>query len=275
MKILITGATGYLGQRLVERLYLDNDIRVVSRNEGKLIALKQKFPEIEIIPGDIACHHIAHKACFGVDAVFHCAAFKHVTMAESDVCECVNTNITGTLNILQESIGCDYVVTTSTDKAAQVSGIYGATKLITEGLFKEFGECYPITKYRVVRYGNVLDSTGSVSNIWRDRIKVGKPVKISDPNATRFFWTRDEAVDLLFDCLENATDATPYVPEMKSMSMGSLLQAMTKKYSNGQKIDIVETGLQPSENLHEIIVEGQPDSGEAEKYTIEEIKDMI
>lgn len=106
----------------------------------------------------------------------------------------------GSLNILEESLEnkFDFVIGISTDKAAQVSGVYGASKLLMERLFCQFEAINNSTEYRIVRYGNVLYSTGSVLCKWRDLLSEGKEVIVTDPDATRFFWTRDQAVDLIF-----------------------------------------------------------------------------
>ena len=166
----------------------------------------------------------------GVNAVFHLAASKHVGLAETYSRECTKTNVNGTLNILEESLcqDLDFVVGISTDKAAQVSGVYGATKLLMERLFQQYERINPTGNYRIVRYGNVLESTGSVLCKWKVLLQESKQVIITDPDATRFFWTRDQAVDLIFSCLKESNSSMPWVPEMKSMAMGDLLEAMKK-----------------------------------------------
>jgi UDP-N-acetylglucosamine 4,6-dehydratase len=277
---LVTGGAGFLGQELIARLWAVGctNIVTISRNEGKLVALKEKFPFVKIIPGDIADPYCAEKAVQGVDAIFHLAAFKHVGLAEQNVRECVLGNVTGTMNILEltRKYPIEFILGISTDKAAQVSGVYGATKLLHERLFTDYEKMNPSTKYRTVRYGNVLYSTGSVLCKWKDRLKNDEEVIITDADATRFYWTVDQAIDLIFDCLEFATDSQPYVPEMKSMSVGDLLEAMIRKYHPEGKTHKVKTiGLQPGENLHEMILEDGPNSSEVERFTIEEIMELV
>jgi len=162
----------------------------------------------------------------------------------------------------------------STDKAAQVSGVYGATKLIGEVLIHEVARINPETKYRVVRYGNILHSTGSVICKWKSQLERGERVTVTDLDATRFYWTVEQAVDLIFNCLDEATDSRPYVPAMKSMRLGDLLAAMHEKYGRGLlQYDVV--GLQPGENLHELSMKDCPNSFEVERYTKEEILELL
>lgn len=277
---LVTGGAGFLGQELIARLWAAGctNIVTISRNEGKLVALKEKFPFVKIIPGDIADPYCAEKAVQGVDAIFHLAAFKHVGLAEQNVRECVLGNVTGTMNILEltRKYPIEFILGISTDKAAQVSGVYGASKLLHERLFTDYERMNPGTKYRTVRYGNVLYSTGSVLCKWKDRLQNSEEVIITDPSATRFYWTVDQAIDLIFDCLDKAEDSKPYVPEMKSMAVGDLLEAMIRKYlPAGETAKVKEIGLQPGENLHEVIVEGGPNSFEVGRFTIEEIMELV
>ena len=125
----------------------------------------------------------------GIDGVFHLAASKHVGMAEIQVRECVKTNVIGSMNLLEESLRTnpEFLISISTDKAAQVSGVYGATKMLMERLHGQFEKINKNTKYRVVRYGNVLYSTGSVTCKWKDLLENNKEVIITDGDATRFF----------------------------------------------------------------------------------------
>ena len=275
---LVTGGSGFLGFRLVKYILSNGGrVRVLARDEGKLVELKEKHPTIEIYPGDIADRFEVKQAMENVNGVFHLAASKHEGLAETYVRENVKSNTLGSLNILEESLNMDldFILGISTDKAAQVAGVYGATKLLMERLFTQFEAINPKCKYRIVRYGNVLYSTGSVLCKWKTLIKEGKEVIVTEPKATRFFWTVDQAIQLIIDCLTNAKDSKPYCPSMKSMSVDNLLKAMVKKYSNGKNIPIKIIGLQPGENLHEKVLEEGPYSNEAEQFTIEEIIELI
>ena len=277
-KYLVTGGSGFLGIPLVKYI-IDNggDVRVIARDEGKLITLREAYPNVEIYPGDISDPVEVKQAMKGVNGVFHLAASKHVGLAETFVRENVKTNTLGSLYILEESLhmDLDFVLGISTDKAAQVAGVYGATKLLMERLFTQYEKLNSNCKYRIVRYGNVLYSTGSVLCKWKELIQQGKEVIVTAPDATRFFWSVDQAIDLIVDCMENAHDSTPHCPSMKSMSIKNLLQAMVDKYSNGRPIPIKVIGLQPGENMHEKVLEQGPYSNEVDQFTIEEIKQLI
>lgn len=276
---LVTGGSGFLGHPLVQNIISKGGkVRVLARDEGKLVDLKEKFPSIEIFPGDISDRFEVKQAMEDVNGVFHLAASKHVGLAEKYVRENVKSNTLGSLNILEESLNnpnLEFILGISTDKAAQVAGVYGATKLLMERLFTQFESINPNCKYRIVRYGNVLYSTGSVLCKWKALIEEGKEVIVTEPKATRFFWTVDQAIQLIIDCLTNAKDSKPYCPSMKSMSIDNLLKAMIKKYSNGKNIPIKVIGLQPGENLHEKVLEEGPYSSEAEQFNIDEIIELI
>lgn len=277
-KYLVTGGSGFLGIPLVKYIIENGgNVRVIARDEGKLITLRESYPNVEIYTGDISDPFEVKQAMKGVNGVFHLAASKHVGLAETFVRENVKTNTLGSLYILEESLhmDLDFVLGISTDKAAQVAGVYGATKLLMERLFTQYEKLNSNCKYRIVRYGNVLYSTGSVLCKWKELIQQGKEVIVTAPDATRFFWSVDQAIDLIVDCMENAHDSTPHCPSMKSMSIKNLLQAMVDKYSNGRPIPIKVIGLQPGENMHEKVLEQGPYSNEVDQFTIEEIKQLI
>tara|TARA_R110002051_G_scaffold324554_3_gene422365 strand:- start:1750 stop:2610 length:861 start_codon:yes stop_codon:yes gene_type:complete len=276
---LVTGGSGFLGVPLCKRiLEAGGRVRTLARDEGKLVDLKQKYPNIEILTGDISDKFEVHQAMKDVDGVFHLAAAKHVGIAEIQVRECIKSNTLGSMYILEESVKTkpDFVLSISTDKAAQVAGVYGATKLLMERLHEQFARVNPDTKYRIVRYGNVLYSTGSVLCKWKKLLQANKEVIVTEPEATRFFWTVDQALDLIEDCMANAPDTKAYCPDMKSMKISDMLTAMAQKYlPNNGLLKIKEIGLQPGENLHEKVMEEGPYSNEVERFTIEEIKEMI
>lgn len=276
---LVTGGSGFLGYPLVSYILKNGGkVRVISRDEGKLITLKEQYPSIEIYTGDIYDSFEVRQAMKDVTGVFHLAASKHVGLAEKFVRENIKTNTIGSLNILEHSLDhptLKFVLSVSTDKAAQVAGVYGATKFLMERAIKQYEELNPAVLYRTVRYGNVLYSTGSVLCKWKDLISQGKQVIVTEPAATRFFWSVEDAIQLIVDCMENSTDSTPYCPIMKSMRIDDLLQAMIQKYANGQSISIKQIGLQPGENMHERVLEDGPFSNEVEHFTIDEILPMI
>lgn len=271
MKYVIFGVTGFLGERLAEFL-LKKGLHVVgvARNEGKLVALKEQFPKLEIITGDIADRWTVKKAMKDAYGIFLLSGYKHVNLAEQDVFQCVSTNVTGVVNVLEESMETlpEFVVLTSTDKAAQIAGVYGSTKKIGEKLFEEAEGMNPKTKYRVVRYGNVFGSTGSFITKWIPKMKNGEEIVLTDPEATRFFWTREDAINLIFQCLSEAKDSTPFIPEMKGVSMGTVLDACMDVYG---KTPARIIGLQPGENKHETM-DGVTFSNQVPQFTKEEFK---
>lgn len=279
-KYLITGGTGFLGKKLVRYLVPKGyQIRVLCRDEAKLVYLKEEYPNIEIISGDISNKYTVMKAMKDINGIFHLAAFKYVDLAEKEPINCTRSNVIGSLNILEETLNrddIDFVIATSTDKAAKVAGIYGASKLIMEKLFDEYQYIKPNIKYRIVRYGNVLYSTGSVLYKWKRLLQLDKELIVTDLNCTRFYWTVDEAIDLIFDCLKLANSPKPYVPKMKSIILKDLLKAMSKKYlKKGGTLTIKEIGLRQGENLHESLDKNHKNSLESEKYTIDEIITFI
>ena len=276
---LVTGGSGFLGVSLCKRiLEAGGRVRAIARDEGKLIDLQQQHPEIEILTGDISDPFEIKQAMKEITGVFHLAASKHVGIAEKQVRECIKSNTLGSLYILEESLITkpEFILGVSTDKAAKIAGVYGATKLLMERLFGQFEALNESTEYRIVRYGNVLYSTGSVLCKWKNLLEQGKEVIVTDGEATRFFWTVDQAVDLVFECLQKATNYKPYVTDMKAMSINNLLKAMSQKYlPKGNKLNIKYIGLQPGENMHEIITEDGFSSEHAKRFTIEEILELI
>lgn len=266
MKYLVCGGSGYLGHELIGRL--DGEVRVLARNEGNLIALKEKFPHIEIMTGDIADPWIVKKAMRGIDGCFLLSAFKHVGLAEIDTKTCTKTNVVGVMNVIEESLVVKpkFVVFISTDKAAQPTGVYGCTKKIGEKLVHEAEKINSDTKYRIVRYGNVWASTGSMVTKWEPKMRRGEEIVLSDPEATRFFWTVEEAVDLIFECLDKASDAKPYIPQMKAVKLGVVLEACMEVYG---KCPVKIIGLGAGENKHET-TDGITYSDKVEQFTKEE-----
>ena len=274
-KYLITGGTGFIGEALVERLIKDGyyNLVVISRNEGSLVMLRNKFPQLEIITGDIADVFCIEKACQGVSGIFHVAAQKFLDIGEEQPRQCVRTNIIGTMNLLAYTMRhkIDFIVGVSSDKSMSVNSVYAATKLIFEKLFQEYEQLNPDTKYKLVRFGNVVYSTGSVLTKWKDSILRGEPISITDPNATRFFWSKDNAVDLILSSLDSL-GSKPNFTGMKSISIRDLLAVMLRKYGT---VEVKEIGLQQGETLHERIDDSLPDSSKAEKFTLAEIEKII
>lgn len=269
-KIVIFGGSGYLGTALIERLRPTSrsNIVAIARNEGALVALKEKFPFIEIIVGDISDSWIVKKAMVGSDEVYLLSALKHVGLAEIEVKSCITTNIIGCMNVVNESLITKpkLLMFISTDKASNPMGVYGCTKKIGERLISEAARINFDTKYRIVRYGNVWGSTGSIITKWKPKMLMGEEITLTDPDASRFFWTIDEAVDLIFECIEKANSSAPYIPKMKAVKMGVVLEACMEVYG---KVPVKYIGLQPGENKVET-TDGITFSDTAEQFTKEE-----
>ena len=276
-KYLVTGGTGIIGKTLCSRLLtMGAKVVVISRDEKKLEKLKKEVSnDVETLVGNICNRNLLRDVMEEVDGVFHLAAVADGMQSGKPI-ESVMSNVIGSLTILEASYNVDFVLGISSDKVVQVSGSYGATKFLMEKLFNQFEEKNPDIKYRVVRLGNVIYSTDSVLHRWKKLIENCKQVVVTDKKATRFFLTRQVAVDLIMRCLKNAKDSKPYFEDMKSASIGNLLKAMTNKYApKNCKLSIKKIGLSPNENLHEKISEDGPYTNEIEQYTVKELEEMI
>ena len=271
---LVTGATGIIGKSLCSKIIsLGAKVVALSRNKDKLQLLKNKYlNNITIIPGDISQKLSITDSLKNVDGIFHLAALANGSQS-GKATESINTNILGTINILKQTLNqnFDFIVGISSDKAVQISGVYGATKFLMEKLFLEYESINPKTNYRIVRLGNILYSSDSVLEKWKKSISKGEQIKISDKTSTRFFISVHEAVDIILESLSYSKNAKPYFREMKSVMLGTLLEAMLLKYSTS-KIPIIITGLNINENKHEKISINSLSSKQAQKYNINELK---
>lgn len=277
-QILITGGSGFLAQALVSRILSTSRpglITLVGRDESKLMETQSKFTPIvtKIMAGDIANRGFVDRIMRQKEQVFHLAGFKYLPLAEEQSQECIETNVMGSKNILDASMytNPEFVIGISTDKAYNPSSCYGMTKRLMEYLFAQYerdkGDLR--TQYRIARYGNVLGSTGSVIPVWRRAIEKGEPIKITDPDMTRFYFTVEDAVDTIFQCLEQQTDAAPYIPKMKAVRLGDLADALA-----GSDYPKEIIGNRGNEKMNEGMADGNT-SDVAEKYTIDEIKSVI
>jgi UDP-N-acetylglucosamine 4,6-dehydratase/UDP-glucose 4-epimerase len=275
-KYLITGGTGVIGYSLCKKILdMGGGVVVLSRDKNKLTKLKEKYKKIKIVVGDICDKKLVKKTIKKVDGVFHLAALAKGMQSGKSV-ESIQTNLLGSINILEESSDVDFVLGVSSDKAVQVSGTYGATKFLMEKLFNEFEQINKETKYRVVRLGNVIYSTDSVLCKWKDLIERGEQVIMTKHNATRFLITSNQSVDMILNCLKSAKDATPYFERMKSASVADLLDAIKRKYlPDGCELKIKRIGLQEGENLHEKISNKSPSSEKVEKYSPFELDRLL
>lgn len=272
----VTGGSGFMGNHLIDRIISEGAlVRTIGINIDKLTILKNKYQDkIEIIQGDIkdinVVRQLINNDIFGV---FHLAGFKYVGLSEKQTRECILSNVYGSINILDVSVEqkVKFILGVSTAAAVQISSVYGATKMLMERLFNQYQIENPNIKFKTIRFDNILYSTGSVTSKWKNLIENGKDVIVTDDEATRFFSDINETIDLIFKCLDNDT-SKPYIPNMKSMSIGNLLSAMITKYSpEGSVININRIGLQKGENKHEKMDENGLYSNEIEQYTIEEI----
>ncbi|MCX5751407.1 MAG: SDR family NAD(P)-dependent oxidoreductase [Candidatus Saganbacteria bacterium] len=225
-RILITGGSGFLGKRLGKKLReMGNSVLLTARNHRQLLVAKN-FSGCDVMPVDVTDRDSIKRALkmFQPEVIIHCAATKFVDLAEKDPLECCDINIVGTMNIAKEAIanGVKLVLGISTDKAAPpVKNIYGMSKAVLERLFCGLDQQKLGTKFIVVRYGNVVWSTGSVLPIWRKMIKKEGVLRTSGPDMFRFFFTVDEAVDLVLYALQYASMETGLIisKRMKAAQM--------------------------------------------------------
>lgn len=247
--ILITGGTGSFGQAVVDR-FLETDIkeiRVFSRDEKKQDDLRKQYnnPKLKFYLGDVRDSLSVETATRGVDFVFHAAALKQVPSCEFFPIEAVKTNILGTENVIQAAIreNVKKVICLSTDKAAYPINAMGISKAMMEKVFVAKSRNVDADETLIcgTRYGNVMASRGSVIPLFIDKIKIGEPLTITDPDMTRFLMSLEEAVELVIHAFKHAHTGDIMVQKAPASTVGDLAQALLELFNADNDIKIIGT----------------------------------
>tara|TARA_Y100000310_G_scaffold323579_1_gene384182 strand:+ start:4654 stop:5688 length:1035 start_codon:yes stop_codon:yes gene_type:complete len=256
--VLITGGSGALGNALIKRLLSLNpkSIRVFSRDEKLQDMTRQRFPDTRCnyVLGDVRDYHSVRDAVRGADIVIHAAAFKYLDIAEKQVTECLKSNVVGTINVIaavKDEKNVETCIAISTDKAASPINVYGMSKALMESLFREAESTKADikTKFVTVRYGNVLMTTGSVVPIWKKAYEENKEIKVTNPNMTRFFFTLDDSINLIFYGLTHGIGGDIISTKMPHVLLGDLAKMMS-----GGRVPVKIIGERPGEKLHECLI---------------------
>jgi FlaA1/EpsC-like NDP-sugar epimerase len=265
--VLVTGAGGSIGSELCRQCarHGASKIALVEIDELSLttmqMRLRRDFPEIELAPvlGDCGDPAVMRHALALVqpDAVFHAAAYKQVPLLEAQLREAVRNNVLATETVARESsaAGVGTFVLISTDKAVDPVNVLGATKRLAEMLCQSLADPRS-TRFVTVRFGNVLDSAGSVVPLFREQIRNGGPVTVTDAEVTRFFMTIPEACQLILQASAIGSQQAIYTLDMgEPVSIRLLAEQMIRLGGKqpGRDIAIVYTGLRPGEKLHETL----------------------
>ncbi|PEY36299.1 capsule biosynthesis protein CapD [Bacillus cereus] len=262
--ILVTGGTGSIGRKIVEELlsFSPEKIIVFSKDESKQYFMKRKFnlKKLHFILGDMREYSSVEYATRNIDIVFHVAALKHVSMCEENPYEAVKTNIIGAQNLIDACIvnQVKKVINISTDKAVNPTNTMGATKLITEKLFKQANKKLnnDNSMFCSVRFGNVLGSRGSVIPLLLEQLKENRPLTITDPDMTRFFMSISDAVKLTLKAGVYSNGGETFILKMKALRLKDLVSAIKELAADRglNPIKIVNIGIQPGEKLYEELI---------------------
>lgn len=255
--ILITGGTGSFGKQFTKTIlerYKPKKVIIFSRDELKQYEMAQTFnaPEMRYFIGDVRDGARLEQAMDGVDYVIHAAALKHVPVAEYNPMECIKTNIYGAENVIKAAIAANVenVIALSTDKAANPINLYGATKLASDKLFVAANNMVGArkTRFAVVRYGNVINSRGSVIPFFKGLMDKGATeLPITDERMTRFWITLQQGVDFVIRNFERMHGGEIFIPKIPSATVTTLARAMAPD------LPIKVVGIRPGEKLHEIM----------------------
>jgi UDP-N-acetylglucosamine 4,6-dehydratase len=263
MRMLVTGATGFFGrmfmremlQYQINRLPSQSPQAVVAfaRSESRLAALTRRYSDVDgyrHFLGDVRDLERLRDACRGVDVVVHAAALKRVDDGSYNPSEMIATNITGTQNVIKAAtaMGVAKVIVVSSDKAVEPINVYGGTKFVAEQFAVSYNAIsHPQgTAVAVVRYGNVLSSTGSVLHLWREQAAAKKPLTITSPHMTRFVMTARDAVKLVLRVASIMEGGEIVVPKLQSVK----LMDMVKALHPGREIEYIGKRV-GGEKLHE------------------------
>lgn len=268
--ILVTGGSGYFGRGFVKAALAQDAERICiySRGEYAQHLMRQQFqndPRLRFFIGDVRDKERLAWAMEGCNLVVHAAALKRVEVGQYNPTEMRKTNVGGAENVVwaarQASVA--KVVALSTDKACEPANTYGLTKALAEDIFLSASREGNGTAFSVCRYGNVAGSTGSVIPTWGAAKGI---VTLTDPNCTRFWMTRDEAVALVMQTAKTMHGGEFVIPELPAYRLGDLAEAMGVTY--------MVTGLTPGEKKHEAMRPGET-SDKARRMTVAELKEAL
>lgn len=266
-RILIFGGTGSLGRKLIDRFLPTSEVIACSRDEAKHWTLAQSYSDhpqkerLRFIVGDIRDKKRVSDVIRQTNAetIIIAAALKQVDTCERSPGESILTNLIGTQNVVEAVIEATEksakrrtVLFVSTDKACAPVNVYGMCKAISERLVTSQAADISLygTRFIAVRYGNVLESRGSIIPLFKYQAESASALTVTDPDMTRFVMTLDESVDLIQHALSNAASGDIWIPRLPAMRIGDLADIFAKK--SGKSINIV--GLRPGEKMHESLV---------------------
>ena len=255
-RILIFGGTGSLGYTLNKRYIEKNVVYNVSRDESKHWKMRLTFgnhPNQKFIIGNVTDAVSVSTTILRVDPhiIIIAAAMKHVDQCEINTYESIRTNMLGTQNILSvTSPSLETVLFVSSDKACSPVNNYGMCKALSETLICEKAFYTKNVKYVSVRYGNVLNSSGSIIPLLHDIGRDRDAFTITDDRMTRFIMTLEQSVDLIHYALVNGDNGDIVIPKLKSMRIRDMVELFSEKYVK----PIVKIDIRPGEKIHESLI---------------------
>ncbi len=265
-RVLVTGACGTIGNELVRQLLEERHVGemvALDNNESELFFLEQKFQShchTHFCLADVRDKDKLCRKMKGIDVVFHTAAFKHVILCERSPFEAVQTNILGVQNVIYAAMENDVerVIFTSSDKAVNPTNVMGTSKLMGERIMSAANSNLRGKKtiFASTRFGNVLGSRGSVVPIFREQIKDGGPVTLTDPEMTRFIMSIKDAVRLVIDSSRLACGGEVFVTKMPVMRIEDLARVMIEELAphygrDPRDIEVRTIGSKPGEKMYE------------------------
>ncbi len=267
MNVFITGGTGSFGHKFLERVKHDqfykNDysiekVYVYSRDEKKQYDLRCEYPSwnyLNLIIGDVRDRERLEQIFpKDVDVVLNAAALKHVPACEEYPIEAIKTNVLGAFNVMEvaKKFKVKKYLAISTDKGCRPISSYGITKALQEKLTISSNSEDRPTIFSCVRYGNVMNSRGSVIPLFVEKAKMNKPLPITDKNMTRFLMSLEDSVDLVLTALRGMKGREIFIYKAKSCRIEDLAKAIIKRY--GAYNDIEYVGIRPGEKIHEELI---------------------
>jgi len=255
-RILIVGGTGSLGYTLNKRYIDKNKVYNMSRDESKHWKMRLTFgnhPNQAFIIGNVADSVSVSNIILRVDPhiIIIAAAMKHIDQCETNTYESIRTNLLGTQNVLSvESPSLETVLFVSSDKACSPVNNYGMCKAMSETLLCEKAHYNSRVKFVCVRYGNVLNSNGSIIPLLHDIGKDRDAFTITDDRMTRFIMTLEQSVDLIHHTLLYGENGDIVIPKLKSMKIRDVIEIFSEKYGK----PIVKIDIRPGEKIHESLI---------------------